>query len=159
VFLIFVFVSNDYSSACNLIRTPQIYNGIALFIDSSLKVTREILKAAESFSYILAGLAEHVFNMPTAYFHIFHDVDSPQIAFNSNGSLFFNVRFFKQVHMKQQQQPLSFNASACSYWYTVAAHELAHNIEADHNAKHGDAMRAAITHRMEHWRKYMNSIV
>lgn len=83
---------------------------------------------------------------------IYYDPKGSTIAFNSNRSLYFNLRYFCSLHMKRID-------SACySYWYITFAHELAvrtqslisgiffshslllptqHNLVTGHNKEHG----------------------
>lgn len=66
---------------------------------------------------------------------------SARIAFNSNGSLFFNLRYFEQVYAEELKSSLPHAASSTApivrhlvnFYYMVACHELAHNIDTNHD--------------------------
>ena len=66
--------------------------------------------------------------------HIFYDDAGSTIAFNQNRALFFNYRYFDNLHLPTVQQGK--NAEAVVYWSVVMAHELAHNLVSDHSAQH-----------------------
>jgi hypothetical protein len=51
-------------------------------------------------------------------------------AFNKDGALFFNLRYFVQCHTNDPDLALS-------SWYMTFCHELAHNVERGHNRAHG----------------------
>ena len=66
--------------------------------------------------------------------HIYYDDDGSTIAFNTNKALFFNYRYFDNLHLPAVQQGNT--AEAVVYWSVVMAHELAHNLVADHSSGH-----------------------
>ena len=72
------------------------------------------------------------------YLHIFYDEAGGSIAFNTNGSLFCNFRFFLQLHAQglQGQNTGQGRAEAATWWWVVLAHELAHNLVQIHNSDH-----------------------
>lgn len=72
-----------------------------------------------------------VFKVPLSSVAIFYDSSGNTIAFNSNKALYFNIRFFVNLHSNR------IDAACYSYWYTVFAHELAHNLVTAHNKEHG----------------------
>lgn len=47
---------------------------------------------------------------------IFYDSAGSTIAFNSSKALYFNIRFFVNLHAK------NLDTACYSYWYTVMAH-------------------------------------
>ncbi|CAF3325382.1 unnamed protein product [Rotaria sp. Silwood2] len=66
-----------------------------------------------------------------------------RIAFNSNGALFFNLRYSEQVFADDLKSYLE-NCSSSSlssaivrrivhFYYMVACHELSHNIDSNHD--------------------------
>ena len=73
-----------------------------------------------------------VYNVPLSSVAIFYDPSGNTIAFNSSKALYFNIRFFVNLHAAS-----GVGASCYSYWYTVMAHELAHNLVTAHNKEHG----------------------
>lgn len=81
-----------------------------------------------------AEVIEHltsVFKLNLSQVAIFYDPKGNTIAFNSNKSLYFNVRFFANLHRS------SIDSACYSYWFTVTGHELAHNLVTAHNKEHG----------------------
>jgi hypothetical protein len=107
-------------------------NGIRIF--NSRNADTSFLN--QNFSHVerFAVLIQHlsaVYKVPLSSVAIFYDSAGNTIAFNSNKALYFNIRFFVNLHCK------SIDTSCYSYWYTVMAHELAHNLVTAHNKEHG----------------------
>ncbi|KAJ8606252.1 hypothetical protein MRB53_041074 [Persea americana] len=88
----------------------------------------------EAFASVMLEVAS-VFPLDPRTMHLYYDEDGSTIAFNLNGSLFFNYRFFAQLHLTQIDRPAN-RAQALVYWWVVACHEVAHNLEGPHNSKH-----------------------
>lgn len=84
----------------------------------------------ERFAVVIQHLTA-IYKVPLSSVAIFYDSSGSTIAFNSNKSLYFNIRFFVNLHCTR------IDASCYSYWYTVMAHELAHNLVTAHNKEHG----------------------
>ncbi|CAF4359301.1 unnamed protein product, partial [Adineta steineri] len=72
----------------------------------------------------------------------FRDIDSARIAFNSGGSLFFNLRYFEQVYWDDLKSSIANNSSSSSnpvirrivnFYFMVTCHELSHNIDSNHD--------------------------
>lgn len=96
--------------------------------------------ALNTFSNLLLSCSA-VFNLPPKTIHLFYDTTGSTIAFNSNGSIFANFRFFAQLHLPglNTTDPgarAQANAQALVYWWVVLCHELAHNLVSDHSADH-----------------------
>ena len=85
------------------------------------------------FSSVILEVAEAV-HIPRQSLHMFYDEDSSTIAFNQDGALFMNYRYFEALHFAGVQQGRT--EDAVVYWFVVACHELAHNIVSDHSAAH-----------------------
>ncbi|KAG8215924.1 hypothetical protein J3R82DRAFT_7898 [Butyriboletus roseoflavus] len=85
------------------------------------------------FIHIITPLAQ-IYNLPTTSLHIFSDMAGGLIAFNRNGSIFLNLRYFEAWHDRdvknghQQQAQIS--------WFFTLAHEIAHNLIEPHNSEH-----------------------
>jgi hypothetical protein len=47
------------------------------------------------FIHILVSLTE-VFDLPITSLHVFYDLEGGLIAFNRNGSIFLNLRYYKE---------------------------------------------------------------
>ena len=102
-----IFLSNDY-------------------INSSLTSTEKFVSAntvaLKQFATILLDCAE-IFALSREAVHIFHDTAGSTIAFNKSKSLFFNYRYFENLHLPGVQRGQ--NSDALIYWSVVMAHELA----------------------------------
>ncbi|KAL7463127.1 hypothetical protein ACHAXS_003508, partial [Conticribra weissflogii] len=117
--------------------TRKSLNGIRVFAaaqDASSQVATQFLSenfdAVDLFADILENLCL-VYRLNTSTVAVYYDPTGNTIAFNSNKSLYFNLRFFCALHRRNVD-------SACySYWFTVMAHELAHNLCTAHNKEHG----------------------
>ncbi|KIL68939.1 hypothetical protein M378DRAFT_21839 [Amanita muscaria Koide BX008] len=95
-----------------------------------LNAKRHVLKR---FSTVVAVLGS-LFGLPTTSLHIFFDLSSQHIAFNREGSLFFNLRFYEAWHDADMESGNKIDVYA--FWYFTFAHEIAHNLVQDHNAEH-----------------------
>jgi len=85
------------------------------------------------FAALLLDCAD-TFTLRRGCVHVFYDGAGSTIAFNKNTSLFFNYRYFENLHLPDVQQGK--RADAIAYWAVVMAHELAHNLVSDHSAQH-----------------------
>jgi hypothetical protein len=75
-----------------------------------------------------------VFQLHPKSLHIFYDQGGDLIAFNRNASLFLNLRYFEEWHLKDV---LNGNPNtAVISWYFTLAHEIAHNLVQPHNSEH-----------------------
>lgn len=82
-----------------------------------------------TFSTQLTTLAG-IFALDPSSISIFHDTSGGTIAFNSNGSLFCNFRYYLQSHSNVAA------GDAMVYWYMTLCHELAHNLVGEHSQQH-----------------------
>ncbi|KAI1504129.1 hypothetical protein F5X99DRAFT_51992 [Biscogniauxia marginata] len=89
--------------------------------------------AINSFASLLKDVGD-VYTIKKSALHIFYDDTGGTIAFNRDGSIFFNLRFYLQLHADQSAGDA--RAAAAVWWWVVLAHELAHNIIKPHNADH-----------------------
>lgn len=88
-------------------------------------------ECVETFSVVIGHLVQ-IFQLKNSSTSIYFDGGGGTIAFNSNKSFHFNVRFFHALHRQE------WNSKTCySYWFTVFCHELAHNLVTAHNKEHG----------------------
>ncbi|KAI9832550.1 MAG: hypothetical protein M1819_004340 [Sarea resinae] len=118
--------------------------GIKIFVAHSVVDKSAFLTthstALNAFASILLDCAG-VFALPPQSIHIFYDESGSTIAFNRQGSLFCNFRFFEQLHLpglKEHERPKRVQSAseATIYWWVVLCHELAHNLVGDHSAAH-----------------------
>ncbi|KAF2154559.1 hypothetical protein K461DRAFT_275672 [Myriangium duriaei CBS 260.36] len=92
--------------------------------------------AINSFALLLIDIGG-IFLLKPQSLHIYYMESGNSIAFNSNGSLWCNIRFFLQLHWA------GFNAAggegkqeAAVYWWVTLCHELAHNLVQEHGSRH-----------------------
>ncbi|GES95293.1 hypothetical protein GLOIN_2v1834046 [Rhizophagus clarus] len=82
---------------------------------------------------MLKSLA-NVFGLAPKDIHIFYDDISNSIAFNHNRELFFNLKFYHELHEEECKNKLT--VDAMTYWFMMFCHELAHNFIQHHNSDH-----------------------
>ena len=100
---------------------------------SATKFMEANVSALKLFATVLLDCAD-TFALNRSTVHIFYDDAGSTIAFNQNKALFFNYRYFENLHLPLVQQ--GNKADALVYWSVVLAHELAHNLISDHSAQH-----------------------
>ncbi|MCJ1285547.1 hypothetical protein MMC26_004888 [Xylographa opegraphella] len=89
--------------------------------------------ALDAFASVLIDCAD-TFALSRSSIHLFQDDGSSTIAFNLNQALFFNYRYFENLHLPNVLH--GNKADAMVYWFVVLCHELAHNLVADHSSAH-----------------------
>jgi hypothetical protein len=137
----------DSTSAHNITFLADASNGMRIFISKTIPSATDFLShsstALNNFAGLLVEVAA-VYNLPRKALHIFYDETGGTIAFNSNGSIFCNFRFFAQLHQSKMdsersagtQSIAAARVEATAYWWIVIAHELAHNLVKEHNSEH-----------------------
>ncbi|KAI1458418.1 hypothetical protein F4805DRAFT_424472 [Annulohypoxylon moriforme] len=90
--------------------------------------------AINTFASLLSTVGA-VYSINRSAIHIFYEQGGNTIAFNRDGSIFCNLRFYNQLHGGDQSSGEA-RASAAVWWWVVLAHELAHNLVQPHNADH-----------------------
>ncbi|CCD56105.1 hypothetical protein BofuT4_P152370.1 [Botrytis cinerea T4] len=135
----------DSTSGQNLSYFADASNGTRIFISNDRQSPdspnlTEFLSAnvssLNSFAALLHEAAD-IYNLPRKAIHIFYDDHGNTIAFNSQGSIFCNFRFFQQLHLKKlDSKSGEEKVDAGAYWWIVLAHELAHNLVKPHNSDH-----------------------
>jgi hypothetical protein len=129
----------DATPAQNITFLAEASNGTLIFISKTLpaSTSKDFLPknviGLNDFATLLHQIAD-VYALSRNAMHIFYDESGGTIAFNSNGSIFCNFRFFKQLHESKMQG--EGRVVAGSYWWIVVAHELAHNVVKAHSAEH-----------------------
>ncbi|OBT78796.1 hypothetical protein VF21_02548 [Pseudogymnoascus sp. 05NY08] len=129
----------DSTPAQNIVHIGEASNGMRLYVSRDMSVMNEAFLAQnveqiQAFSKMLYDVGD-IYNIPRAALNIFYDEVGNTIAFNLNGSLFCNLRFFLQLHWNEYKTPLG-GSAAESWWWVVLAHELAHNLVKEHNSNH-----------------------
>lgn len=116
--------------------------GVKIFVDTNMAAESNTafleanLNAINAFASLLLDCGE-VFLVQPSSLHIYYNKTGPSIAFNTNGSLFFNLRYFLQLHWGKWTAPAAAGkVDAAVYWWVTMCHELAHNIVKDHSAAH-----------------------
>lgn len=56
-----------------------------------------------------------------------------RIAFNNNGALFFNLRYFEQVFANDLAKDHSVIRPIMNFYFLIFCHELTHNIHVNHD--------------------------
>ncbi|KAI9033764.1 hypothetical protein CLU79DRAFT_882880 [Phycomyces nitens] len=88
----------------------------------------------------ISGVLSSVFNLKKSSVHIFYDTEGPTIAFNTNGSLFLNLRYYLALHEPGATEDLQLvknkRKEALIYWFMTYCHELAHNFVSEHSSEH-----------------------
>ncbi|KAI5889804.1 uncharacterized protein SCHCODRAFT_02635666 [Schizophyllum commune H4-8] len=89
--------------------------------------------ALNRFIGVIMPLA-HVYQLPLSSLHLFMDMSGGVIAFNRNGSIFLNLRYYEAWHDQEVRQGKLAQAFVSNYF--TLAHEIAHNLVHPHNAEH-----------------------
>jgi hypothetical protein len=130
----------DATPSQNISFLAEASNGTRIFIDKHIITQSSFLSqnvsALNSFAVLLDEVCD-IYSLGRKAMHIFYDESGGTIAFNSNGSIFCNFRFFAQLHQKKMESGApEGRTEAAAYWWIVIAHELAHNLVKEHNAEH-----------------------
>lgn len=95
-------------------------------VSTSHSSAQEFLRAnaasLSSFALVLLDCAG-VYGMKRECVHLFYDETGSTIAFNRNKALFFNYRYFQNLHLLDVREKK--RSDAAVYWFVVMAHELA----------------------------------
>ncbi|PSN68139.1 hypothetical protein BS50DRAFT_573103 [Corynespora cassiicola Philippines] len=94
----------------------------------------DIQAPLQAFLPVVFGLTS-IFGVNPAAVNIFLDNQSNTVAFNMSGSLFFNLAWFMALHAPGYNTAEG-RLRALDSWFLTYCHELAHNLVADHNARH-----------------------
>jgi hypothetical protein len=138
----------DHDSCCEVVPAQDIkpffgangkaesHNGIKVFSARKEASSEDFLStnsdAIECFAVVLERLCS-IFELHLKSIAIYHDPSGSAIAFNANGALYFNVRYFYSLHYSKNKHQ---SRGCYSYWFIVGCHELAHNLEGPHNRTH-----------------------
>lgn len=131
----------DSTEAKNIVFAAEAPGGMRVFVSRDLSVSAsEFLTAnapqIKDFESVLKDIAV-IYGLALTSLHIFYDERGGTIAFNSNGSIFCNLRFFNQLHAPKVRGGFGqARVEAATWWWVVIAHELAHNLVGTHDADH-----------------------
>lgn len=123
----------------DLFLAAEASNGMPIFLMRNLSIDpQQFLAQHHSNINEFATLIRHVgevYSVNPKSLHVFYDDSGTTIAFNSEGSIFCNLRYFNQLHASNMADGQK-KAEAAVWWWVTMAHELAHNIEKLHDARH-----------------------
>lgn len=129
----------------NLNLVTTLTPGLQIFVDCGAggpadpsTFVAENREGMDVFASVLVEVAG-VFGLRKTTVNIFCDTEGPTIAFNSQGTIFANYRYFAQLHMQEFQisgGSKQGRGQTLVYWFVVICHELAHNLVSDHSSDH-----------------------
>ncbi|KUI52810.1 Sacsin [Cytospora mali] len=134
----------DSKPAQNIVFAAQAPRGMKVYLHKELSMDQVSFLTANTdaiakFEALLRDIADVYGVSPTAM-QIHFDDEGPCIAFNTNGSIFCNLRFFNQLHYGKMKAggaaAVPGKVEAVVWWFVVVAHELAHNLVSTHDANH-----------------------
>lgn len=134
----------DSKPAQNIVSVGSAPNQMKVYLHKDLIGTMSEfmstnIGAITKFETLLRDVAE-VYGVSSTALQIHYDAQGPCIAFNTNGSIFCNLRFFLQLHYHKMtttgRAATDARVEATIWWFVVVAHELAHNLVAAHDANH-----------------------
>lgn len=134
----------DSKPAQNIVFAAQAPRGMKVYLDKQLSMDQVSFLTANTdaiakFEALLREIADVYGVSPTAI-QIHFDEEGPCIAFNTNGSIFCNLRFFNQLQYGKMRAggatATTGKTEAVIWWFVVVAHELAHNLVSTHDANH-----------------------
>ncbi|EHL03755.1 hypothetical protein M7I_0107 [Glarea lozoyensis 74030] len=128
----------DASPGQNITFLASASNSMRIFVSKTLTIpSTDFLTTNSSslntFANLLFDVAD-IYSLSRQAVHIFYDEEGGTIAFNRDGSIFCNFRFYAQLHARKTEGEGKVEAAA--YWWIVMAHELAHNLVKAHSADH-----------------------
>lgn len=131
---------------------------------------QEWYNEAVRFKFILHAITQEVFShLPWTAINIYLNENSNVIAFNANGSMFFNLSYFVWNSVTSARKPGEIPAEKApgaswdplrqlDFWYPVVAHEVAHNLTQAHGATHNHYMESYIQTYLPQFKKVSRKI-
>ncbi|PKC61018.1 hypothetical protein RhiirA1_488641 [Rhizophagus irregularis] len=130
-------VHESQMNYCNIVMNLHCVNtfeGVELHIsEDSVQLPQAFNASLNQFIGMLINLAA-VFELAPKDIHVFYDETSNSIAFNRNSELFFNLKFYCELHDEECRNKPTINAM--TYWFMMICHELSHNFIQHHNSEH-----------------------
>lgn len=116
--------------------------GVNIFLANSIsseeraKFLQSHAQQLNAFAYLLLDIGS-VFLLKPQSLHIYYNEAGSSIAFNRDGSVFCNLRYFLQLHWAKFAAPGGVGKQAAAvYWFVTLCHELAHNLVSEHSQQH-----------------------
>ncbi|KAI9776655.1 MAG: hypothetical protein M1839_009461 [Geoglossum umbratile] len=100
-------------------------------ISTKIAWLRQHEESADRFTAVLEKCAGSL-GVPKECLSLFFEETGTTMAFNSNGSLFFNLRAWEEMGFEQKT-----GRERERYWFVVFCHEVAHNLVKGHGPEHG----------------------
>lgn len=135
----------DSKPAQNIVSVGSAPNQMKVYLHKDLISTMSDfmstnIGAIAKFETLLRDVAD-VYGVSSTAMQIHYDAEGPCIAFNTNGSIFCNLRFYLQLHYQKMTSStpravVDGRVEATIWWFVVVAHELAHNLVSAHDANH-----------------------
>jgi len=107
-------------------------------------VEKEVMPKLNEFCLMVKALAAEVFGVQAKNLAIYFNTDhgrkkrTKSIAFNQGGRIFLNAAIYLDFQLKKTEP----QSQIIHHWFMTLCHELAHNLEVDHNQKHECIMEA-----------------
>ncbi|KAJ4514434.1 hypothetical protein HRR83_001916 [Exophiala dermatitidis] len=136
----------DEHPAHDLTFVADIQHGIQMYLSpSSVSNSSGFLQQHSAgltgFATLLKSVGE-IFSLDPRTLNIFFETSGKTIAFNRNGSIFCNYRYYEELHERSlatagsAANAADAYADAFVYWWVILCHELAHNLVGDHSSDH-----------------------
>ncbi|CAO1635090.1 unnamed protein product [Sympodiomycopsis kandeliae] len=113
-------------------------SGMRVFVSSELEPSTTLVAnqaALERLITLIYRPIGSIFGLNPSSMNIFIDTSGPTIAFNRNGTIFLNLRYYLSWFDEMVSEKNQLTEALISVYFSVA-HEIAHNIEKQHNAQH-----------------------
>jgi hypothetical protein len=114
----------DHKPAQDIQLIAELDSGFKLYLSRDNPDPNAFLQtqrdAIVKFVIVLTAVAQ-IFDLPPKTINIYHDEKGAAIAFNSNGSLFCNLRYFMQLHVAHMASPEG-KVDAVAYWWITLCH-------------------------------------
>jgi hypothetical protein len=68
--------------SANMTRHRELFHSIPLYIERNVSITDQMLDNAKQLSWVLIGLANHVFQIPIETLHLYRDIDGGKLSKN-----------------------------------------------------------------------------
>lgn len=111
--------------------------GMKVYLSSHLDPAETMIRNRDALERLIVKIYRPIgaiFGIDPKALHVFIDTSGPTIAFNRAGTIWLNLRYYLAWHDEAVQKGLMTEALISTYF--SVAHEIAHNLEQQHNAQH-----------------------